>query len=360
MRTALAETLLSQIMGWTAEEVQKERPLLQALSNFKYNEYQQYSPGMRFIESLVRWLNQIDDKAERRIAYNFIKSNLIFISSEQISHLVTLAFPQIIQPVLINKTAEQLNVSKYAIRTITNSAEFALNKRKSLFIGLSDGSKIDHFRRCNNISNEQIYLDYRISESKIKELINELKKDTGETTFNSIFLIDDFTDSGKSYFRTEDGDYKGKIYKFLNSLLQKTDDKLSSLVALQDCSILILFYVATSDAVNYIQDSVKDWLLELQIDIDIDVQTIQTLLPELKQDILKEQEFLKLCKKYYDNSIEDKHYKKGKMDSPFLGFNECSLPLILHHNTPNNSLPILWLHEDKKFVGLFPRVTRHQ
>ena len=50
MRDLLAEQLLAQVMSWSPEEIFNERPLLQALANYKYNEYQQFSPGIRFIE----------------------------------------------------------------------------------------------------------------------------------------------------------------------------------------------------------------------------------------------------------------------------------------------------------------------
>ena len=59
---------------------------------------------------------------------------------------------------------------------------------------------------------------------------------------------------------------------------------------------------------------------------------------------------------YFDHKIVDSHYKKGKYDNPYLGFDECSLPLVIYHNTPNNSFPIIWAGEK----ALFPRVTRHK
>jgi hypothetical protein len=51
MRDALAERLLANVMAWTPEDVARERPVLQALAALKYDEYQQFSPGMRFVES---------------------------------------------------------------------------------------------------------------------------------------------------------------------------------------------------------------------------------------------------------------------------------------------------------------------
>ena len=69
--------------------------------------------------------------------------------------------------------------------------------------------------------------------------------------------------------------------------------------------------------------------------------------------------FYEIMKKYYDPSIETPSYKKGKHDNPFLGFNECALLLVLYHNTPNNSVPILWFESTRKQRGLFPRINRH-
>jgi len=67
-----------------------------------------------------------------------------------------------------------------------------------------------------------------------------------------------------------------------------------------------------------------------------------------------------ICKKekYYDKElIEDKHTQKNIQ----LGFSDCALPLILEHNTPNNSVPLLWTYDYSDiFKGLFPRIPRHR
>jgi len=80
VRDVLAERLLAQVMGWSPEDVARERPDLQALAAHKYDEYQQFSPGMRFVESLAVWLSNFEEMEERRDAYKFLKRHLIFIS----------------------------------------------------------------------------------------------------------------------------------------------------------------------------------------------------------------------------------------------------------------------------------------
>jgi len=67
-----------------------------------------------------------------------------------------------------------------------------------------------------------------------------------------------------------------------------------------------------------------------------------------------------LVEKYYDATPEDSHTAKGNSGDLKFGYSNCALPLILHHNTPNNSLYLLWAPDDAPTRGLFPRVNRHK
>lgn len=362
MRTALAERLLIKIMEWSIDEVSKERPLLQSLANFKYDEYQQFSPGIRFIESLVLWLKQFNTIEEKKLAYDFFLTQLIFISNAELYHLLSISFPDIINPLLIQKAAIKANLNPNHIKKIINHDEYKCVTRQSLYIGLSDGSRIDQFRRACGISNEQVTPTYQINNEKSDDMLKELQSSVNSTAkFNSIFLIDDFTASGISYFRPIES--KGKIFKFLTALFEgeeEKDNNLKSLVDITDIEIHVLFYVATEAAINSLTEKINAWKNAKSINIKITVQAVQILPNVLKDASVNNEKFIELIKKYFDDTIIDKHFKKGKYDNPYLGFNECALPLVLSHNTPNNSLPILWLPEDKKSRGLFPRVTRHK
>jgi hypothetical protein len=362
MRQRLAEKLLLKIMQWNVDEVQAERPMLQAISNFKYDEYRQYSPGMLFLGSLTSWLRQFETIEERKIAYNFVKNNLVFISENQMQQLVSLAFSEKVRPFLLQKTGHELQSDPYEVLKTSNSKAYKDNLRKILFIGLTDGSRIDYFRRTSAINNEQIFSTYYISKQKSVDLKKELKED-GHTSFNSVFLIDDFTASGKSYFREEKGKYKGKIFKFIDLLLNPdnyTDRYLQDIIEINSLVINVLFYLATEDAISYLESSIEKWKKETKIDIEINIQVIQIIPNSIRQSVVGDPKFQALMVKYFDDSIINVHYKKGKHDNPHLGFNECALPLVLNHNTPNNSIPILWFPDDKEYRGLFPRITRHK
>ncbi|RSK47470.1 phosphoribosyltransferase-like protein [Hymenobacter rigui] len=367
MNNILAERLLVKIMNWEPEQINTERPLIQALASLKYDEYQQYSSGMRFTASLVNWLNQFDSPAERNVAYNFIKENLIFISHAQVSHLINICFPEIIDPVLTEKAARSLCVPSYLISKIKKSATYAEVKRKALFLGLSDGAKIDQLRRFNHLDNEQIFSSYHISADKQEEMIKELsEKYKDEPKFTSVFLVDDFTASGLSYFRA--AEEKGKVLKFLkrlfsiDALVPQTGRNLNELINTDELDLHLVFYIARRRALDYLNDSISEWKAKHSLSFEHSVKAVQIIEDTDSIDLSKEHQFVELLKnpKYFDASIVDGHFKKGKHSKPYLGFDECGLPLVLSHNTPNNSLPILWLPNDKDFVGLFPRVTRHK
>ena len=193
MREGLAEQLLAVVMGWSAGDVAKERPILQSLATYKYDGYQQFSTGMHFIESLATWLRNFDED-DRSIAYEFIKSKLLFVSEAEMRHLVGLSYPDRIREVLLKEVASDTGLPPYVVTKILGSDEFKIARRRSIFLGLSDGARVDVLRRMANLSNEQINGTYQLSEEKSEDMSQELSqelKELGSTEqgFNSLFLL---------------------------------------------------------------------------------------------------------------------------------------------------------------------------
>ena len=58
MNSNLANQLLASIMKWDAPTLASERAALEFMGSMKYDAYDRYMPGMRFMSSLVQWLNQ--------------------------------------------------------------------------------------------------------------------------------------------------------------------------------------------------------------------------------------------------------------------------------------------------------------
>ena len=66
-------------------------------------------------------------------------------------------------------------------------------------------------------------------------------------------------------------------------------------------------------------------------------------------------EFIKLTLTYYNPAIRTKHTDIGGVTHLGLGYGGCALPLVLEHNTPNNSIALLWAETDSSaFAMAFP------
>jgi len=366
MRDALAERLLAQVMGWSIEDIARERPDLQAMADHKYDEYQQFSPGMRFVESLAVWLNNFETKEERRIAYDFIKTHLVFISEAEMRLLVSLAYPDVIRPILMKEAASLLSLPEFQVAKIASSIEFNLLRRKSLFLGLSDGARMDYFRRVSGLNNEQVHVDYRIEEKTATDMGAELRQDVNALTgdskiasaarFEMVFLLNDFAGSSDTLLRRENEEVKGKVAKAMESIL--TLQRTPPLIEASSVKVIIILYVATEMAIKNLKErllsfGLPDWPA-------CEVKAVYLLSENVRVNQMSEPQFDAILQKYYDPSIMDLHLKKGGSDVIY-GYAGCALPLVLAHNTPNNSLYLLWANKPElKTCALFPRVGRHK
>lgn len=367
MKQQLALKVLGEILGWTEEQCLKEFAWLELMSRFKYDDYSDYIAGARFIESLVDWLQQFK-VYERAAAYQFVRSSLIFFSATEIQHLVDLVYLEVVRPQLLKTVAAQLNIPSYLVWSHPDAkTTYDRFLRKSLFLGLSDGARIDAFRRANTgiISNEQVVLATEIGDQKWNGLLKDLRTDLNDpiATFTSVFLIDDFVGSGKTLIReAPDGQsWDGRLTKFWAIIKDQVQTHFAP-----HYRVYVHHYVATDAAKRSVPERFHaakishqhmTWLPDVEF-------TFGLILPPTA--CVGEQthpEFMKLINTYYDASIETKHTAVGGGDDVRLGFGQCALPLILEHNTPNNSVALLWAEtigrKGHAMRPLFRRRQRH-
>lgn len=370
MQQKLAENLLARIMNWNAAKKATERARLELFAAYKYDQYQQFAPGRRFLESLALWLRQFDEGDERRIAYEFVRDRLIYISNEELNGLVDLAFPTAVRPVLLHDAAEEEEISPHRRKEIVKSKSYRRLQRQTLVLGLSDGARTDRFRRVNaaSISHEQVFHAYDISDEKAGDMVNELRRDLKEVLgrnptaeeerFRYVVLLDDFTASGLSYVRKdrESGDWEGKIPKIIKQFSES--DGLGQCIADSGVRVLVVLYIASRQAMEQIRESLehlsfRKGAVELHVMFELDHAS--------RLDPGKEAALFGLLnkKEYFDPCADDEHAEVGD-SSMRLGFADCRLPLVLSHNTPNNSIYLLWAEDGHKMLGLFPRVSRHR
>ena len=377
MNSNLANQLLASIMKWDAQTLASERAALEFMGSMKYDAYDRYMPGMRFMSSLVQWLNDIEEE-DRDEAYKFIKEKLVFISSTQMNYLVDLLYDSKIRPILLDMATSVTGMPSYMRSSKKVRTQFEIEKRSSLVVGLSDGAHTDILRRSAGFSNEQVLTNYYPDGKKLKDMLDELRKDDKlksieKPYFRRIFLIDDFTASGKSFIRYDesDGKYHGKLKKIIDELCtrgyvekgQKIEHLSYLLNPEQKIQIDILFSIATEKAKTRIKDNLDDYLKSVgwQDKVEFNIHIVQLLGDKLSNDIKSDNNLVRVLKKdkhFVEECVISKSYTVGKNDSPWLGFDECALPVVLAHNTPNNSLPIIW-QDAERFHGLFPRISRH-
>lgn len=371
MRDTLTEELFARLLDWGQAEVAQERPLLQALAAYKYDEYQQFSAGSRFIENLVLWLRQFQSAQERRVAYAWLKAKLIFCSSAEMRHFVELAYPDHIRPFLLERVAAENHMNPFRVAAVSASKEFAIRQRQCLFLGLSDGARIDAFRRANReLNHEQIWQTYELSVERVNKLLQKLTEHlqqllgnpppANESHFRTLVLLDDFSASGTSYYAGSPGAPSGGKIASLFSDLCDPGKPISRLVTTTSLDVMILLYVGTQQALDHLNEASRVTLGSKGIGHAIKV--VQLLPSEYRIRKDDQDDFNNLVKHpaYYDPAIHDEHFEKGGTQDARYGYAACGLPLVLHHNTPNNSVALLMSYENLRFRGLFPRIQRHK
>lgn len=364
MKEPLAERLLARVMGWDAENVAAQRPVLQALAAYKYDEYQRFSPGQRFIESLALWLSDLKRPEHKTAAFEFVRNRLVFFSAAEIQHLVNIAYPDHIRLKLLRRTAEELHLDPYHIGKVITTPEFRAHQRSCLFLGLSDGARTDVFRRSNegSVSHEQILQNYEIKAERVPKLLEKLRgdlrkitpdaKDIDASTFNTIVLMDDFSASGTSYLRFEKGQLDGKLHEISRDI--KTQQSAVAQLVNSKTRIYLVLYIATDQAVEHLQKLLSEhWGAQ---GIAFEILAVHPLLPAIK--VKPDDPLQSLLDEYYDKALEDEHTAKGEHGVKF-GYAACGLPVVLTHNTPNNSIYPLWA-ACPKLRPLFPRISRHK
>jgi len=366
MNENLALKTISEQLKWDNSVAKEEFEWLKLLSAYKYDAYEGYEPGSRFYVSLIGWLEQFKEVSDRKIAYAYLKNNLVFFSRREIVHLVHRLWP-VVQRTIIKSVANDLSIPTWNVISDKSAKEaFDIQLRQSLFVGISDGAKMDVFRRHNEgrISNEQTVIGHEIAKEKWESMINkDLAKDiekhgwTTNLVFKHIFLIDDFTASGTSLIRKEeDGSWGGKIPKFIAQTRKDHLDKLH-----ESCEVHVHHYMATKRSVDTIGPLVKefsDTLKEFNINL-----TFGLILDEKCNVSAADcKDFYALLGRHYDPSVET-----DITGCVQYGYKKCELGVVLEHNTPNNSVSLIWAETSEENANtaetpmkpLFRRRTRH-
>lgn len=367
MKEAIALRVLGDIMGWSDDDARREFAWLSLMARMKYDGYRDFLAGVRFIESLADWLQQFASK-EREAAYSFVRSFLVYVGPAEMQHLVELVYPKNVRRRLVSAIAIRMKIPTYLVWAQSQGVtQYKDLLRRTLFLGLSDGARMDTLRRANVgvISNEQILVATEINEDKWASLLDSLRADTGDRNarFEFAFLIDDFVGSGKTLLRSESGEWKGKLIKFWKQIKDVRETHFSP-----DLRVCVHHYLSTFTASLAVLEQRDAAAAERKTDW-FPCETVEfsfgTVLPkDLPIDEARCPAFMELVAKYYDKGIESEHTNIGGTPDVRLGFGACALPLVFEHNTPNNSIALLWAETEgtgdpHAMRPLFRRRQRH-
>ena len=317
---------------------------------------------MRFLESLVSWLRRFDE-ADRAAAYTFVKTRLVYISALEMQRVIETFIPETVTPYLRGSVAAEMGIKPYEVwRTQKGADAFGRHLRCCLFVGLSDGSRIDVLRRANagRLSQEQVVPMMNVDDDKWKGLAKDLKDELGpEARFRDVYLIDDFTASGTTFIRFPDGVPKGKLSKFVR-IVQDAKKRLGGDFPLAESYTLhIHHYVSTAQAHDALVERVAEAERELDdrtygealisegmlLPKSLRVAGIDKFTRAATAGNEADKPIIDLCARYYDHELFkrlEKHCKEAGQTDMKYGYADCALPLVLEHNTPNNSIPLLW------------------
>lgn len=368
MNQALALRILGQIMDWSDDRAGEEFMWLRLMSRLKYDGYSDFLAGARFVEQLIDWLQQFEPQ-ERDGAYAFVRRHLVYIGPAEMQRLVCLLYPNHVRKRLLRTVAAQHGIQPWQVMTNeTSKASFTQRRRSTLFMGLSEGAHLDQFRRANWewITNEQVVIATQVNDDKWIDLLKDLREslDDPNAVFSSVWLIDDFVGSGTTLLRNEgtsdDPKWKGKLDRFWHSVAKNL-----KIILAPDHEVFVHHYIAAEAARSKVESLFKvakecrgaDWFHFVE-------SSYSYVLPDnCLIDQSKHADFWALTDKYYDANLETSHTAKGgtTMERGFAG---GKLPLILDHNTPNNSISLLWAEtsgaKGKHMRPLFRRRQRHE
>ena len=374
MNQDLALRVLGQVMHWTDDRARQEFKWVKLMARLKYDGYRDFQAGMRFTESLATWLQQFK-KQERETAYALVRHGLVYISTSEMERLVEQFYPRTVVDRLFRTVATECGIQPHRVLVDEDSRVATKRlRRQTLFMGLSDGARMDTIRHANSglLTNEQIVQGAQVDTEKWKDLLANLREDLSDSNarFRLVYLVDDFTATGTSFLRFDHGKemWKGKLPRFRDSVEMANGELGGGRLFDDGWELCIHHYVASCAAAEAINGRVgatasafpEDWARSTHLSFGM------VLPPHIPIDTVPRQHdaFLKLAQTYYDPIIQTKHTAIGGVTHLGLGYGGCALPVVLEHNTPNNSIALLWAETDGRGANpamrpLFRRRHRH-
>jgi hypothetical protein len=357
MNQDLGLKILGDVMQWDDDRSREEFRWLRLMARLKYDGYRDFQAGMRFIESLITWLQQFK-LTEREIAYAFVRRSIVYVGPSEMQRLVEQFYPRTVRERLIATIAAERTIAPYRVLADASALAAVIRlRRQTLVMGLSDGARIDIIRHSNVglLTNEQLVIATQVDADKWQDLLGNLQKDLSDATakFRLVYLVDDFAGTGTSFFRYSDEKQKwtGKLMRFRASIEAAQEAMGGESPFADGWQLCVHHYAASAAAAKDIVDrygqaqqalASASWPTNVHFSFGVVFPETLPIGSVPKRD----DAFIALTNGYYDPILRTKHTDVGGAHHLGLGYGGCALPLVLDHNTPNNSVALLWAETD--------------
>jgi hypothetical protein len=285
---------------------------------------------------IEKWLNNFSEDEEKLHALYLI-SKFMYFGSSQMRHLLKSLYRDLFKYPIIE------DIRKSAGDTLDATfieEKFKIIERKTKFLGVGNpsesGAHLLYFFRQENRLSKKLFI-YTDDVVKRGSTIDEIHyPDTDYYVF-----IDDFCGSGSQVKN--------------DTIVNRAITEIKKLKP--DAKIFYLMLFATSNGIENVIDTKLFDRVEAVIELDNSFRCFDDL-----------SRYFKDCDKIFDKNIaKEMAYKYGRplmrsitknegcsgylldleSHKHALGFNDCQLLMGFHHNTPDNSLPIIWYEEDE-------------
>ncbi|MEG0407680.1 MAG: hypothetical protein RR623_02290 [Bacilli bacterium] len=280
------------------------------------------------------WLSNF--KEEERENLLFLLTQFIYFSKLQIDNMLISIYRDFYKYVIVENY--RLNNSDTTDIVLIKN-HFKNSERKSRFIPIgnpseSSSSMLGEFRKINSI-NRDLFIER-------SELLNLTVGDIEHFIF-----IDDLCGSGHQAY-----DENKKFVSHIKSNFPHSKIHYYSLVGLEEG----LEYLNKDKDYDYLESV-------LRLDKTYKCFNSESRIFKNNDYSINQEELKEICEKYglllYGSIISRQGGHVSHADPHKLGYSDSQLLIGFHHNTPDNTLPIIWYNEDMiPWNPIFPRANK--
>lgn len=296
---------------------------------------------------IVKWLENFKTQEEKSHAL-FLLSNFMYFGNIQIKQLLVSLYRDLFKYPVVEKIRLQNN-NTTNINFINE--QFTISQKNTRFIGLGNASEsgahlLYWFRQENKLS-----VDLFPDSSGIFNFETDGTVTLKETGVDHYVLFDDFCGSGRQAIN-----YSDEIV----TKIKKIDPTIR-------VSCLMLF--ATKRGKDKVLAKSKFDFVETVVELDDSFKCFDPNSRYFQNcpDHIDKKFMKKMCMEYCEPLVRSVWVKEGfegdslekMVQNTTLGFGDCQLLIGFYHNTPNNTLPIIWYDEEEEtWYPIFKRYNK--